>query len=48
MQTSNTQNGDFNHSDHKFIYIVVLLTVHLFNCNVTEVPCEQRTDVTII
>ena len=34
-------NGDFKHSDYLSIYIAVLLAVHVFDCDVTGVPCEE-------
>ena len=30
---SNTKNGKFKHSDYPFIYIAVLLAVHMFDCD---------------
>ena len=40
IPTSNAENGDFKNSDYPSIYIAVLLGVHVFDCDVTGVPCE--------
>ena len=37
---SNTENGDFKHSDYPPVYIDVLLALHVFDCDVMGVPCE--------
>ena len=36
----NTENGDFKHSEYPSIYIAGLLAVHVFDYDVTGVPCE--------
>ena len=41
IPTSNAENGDFKNSDYPSIYIAVLLGVHVFDCDVTGVPCER-------
>ena len=50
IPTSNAENGDFKNSDYPSIYIAVLLGVHVFDCDVTGVPCDGavRVSVTII
>ena len=40
ISTSNAENGDFKKGDHPYIYIAVLLGVHVFDCDVKGVPCE--------
>ena len=40
FETIPTSNADFNNSDYPSIYIAVLLGVHVFDCDVTGVPCE--------
>ena len=40
IRTSNAAKGDFKNSDYPSIYIAVLLGVHVFDCDVTGVPCE--------
>ena len=40
MLTSNTANEDFEQRDNPSIYLSVLLAVHVFDCDVTEVHCE--------
>ena len=40
IPTSNAENGDFKNSDYPSIYITVLLGVHVFDCDVTGVPCD--------
>ena len=40
IPTSNAKNGDFKNSDYPSTYIAVLLGVHVFDCDVTGVPCE--------
>ena len=37
---SNTENGNFKHSDYQAIYITVFLTVNVFDCDITRVHCE--------
>ena len=34
------KNSDFKHRDYLSIHIAVHLAVYVFDCNVTEVPCE--------
>ena len=40
IPSSNAENGDLKNSDYPSIYIAVLLGVHVFDCDVTGVPCE--------
>ena len=37
---SNAENGDFKHIEYPFVYKSVLLDVHVFDCDVTGVPCK--------
>ena len=40
IPTSNAEKADFKNCDYPSIYIAVLLGVHVFDCDVTGVPCE--------
>ena len=40
FETIPTSNADFKKSDYPSIYIAVILGVHVFDCDVTGVPCE--------
>ena len=35
-----TENGNFKHHGDQSIYITELLFVHMFDCDVTVIPCE--------
>ena len=40
MPIPNTENGDFKGIEYPSIYIAVLLAVHVFDCDITGVPCN--------
>ena len=40
IPNANTENSDFKYGDYPSIYIALFLTVRVFGCDVTGVPCE--------